>query len=80
METLAGDILAGTVSGLITAGNPEIAQVVRPRGGGGWNPCTPTIKDFPPIVKEVDMKYILFVVLFVPVYLVVRWIIRKYWK
>jgi hypothetical protein len=51
--------------------------VVRPRGAGAGNPRAPTIKYFPLIVKEADMKYIVFVVIFVAVYVVVRRIIRK---
>lgn len=51
--------------------------MVRPRGAGAGNPRAPTIRYFPLIVKEADMKYIALVVIFAAVYVVVRGIIRK---
>lgn len=62
------------------SGNPQIARLVKDQRVRGLNPRTPTIKDFNENVKGVNMKYLLFVIIFVPVFLLVRWAIRKLWK
>lgn len=48
--------------------------------GAGPHPRTLNINDFTRNVKGVNMKYFLFVIIFVPVFLTARWVIRKLWK